>query len=86
MDAVGKSPGRHVLEDATGATIFLGSHSDNPLALGCREASVSGDALFQDAMINQFVPRAYPFTSLWGPDATIQDVCETLPDDSDMIR
>ena len=86
MDAVGKSPGRHVLEDATGATIFLGRHSDNPLALGCREASDSGDALFQDAMINQFVPRTYPFTSLWGPDATIQDVCETLPDDPDMIR
>lgn len=37
-------------------------------------------------MINQFVPRTYPFTSLWGPDATSQDVCETLPDDSDMIR
>ncbi|KAI9367276.1 fungal-specific transcription factor domain-containing protein [Aspergillus egyptiacus] len=80
------SPGRHVLEDATGATIYLGSHSDSPLALGCREASVTGDLLLHSAMLNQFVPRTYPFTSLWGPDATTKDVCETLPDDSDMIR
>ena len=36
--------------------------------------------------MDQFVPRAYPFTNLWGSDAAIKDVCETLPDDSDMIR
>ncbi|KAJ0425113.1 fungal-specific transcription factor domain-containing protein [Aspergillus carlsbadensis] len=78
--------GRHVVEDATGATIFLGGHSDTPLALGCREALGSGNMMLRNAMTDQFVPHAYPFTSLWGPDATAKEVCETLPDDSDIIR
>ncbi len=81
-----KSPGGHFVEDATGATIFLGSHSDTPLALGCRQAATAGDAMLHEAMMDQFVPRAYPFTSLWGPDAAMKEVCETLPDDSDTIR
>ncbi|KAL4901102.1 hypothetical protein BDW74DRAFT_182198 [Aspergillus multicolor] len=83
-----KSPGRHVVEDATGATIFLGSHSDAPLALGCREAGSSGlgDSVLDDALMAQFVPRAYPFTSLWRPDASTKDISRTLPDDSDVIR
>ncbi|KAL2845652.1 fungal-specific transcription factor domain-containing protein [Aspergillus pseudoustus] len=80
------SAGRHVVEDATGATIFLGGHSDTPLALGCREALGSGDLMLQNAMADQFVPRAYPFTNLWGPDATVKEVCASLPDDSDIIR
>lgn len=42
--------------------------------------------MLQSAMMDQFVPRAYPFTNLWGMDATAQNVCETLPDDSDIIR
>ncbi|KAF9887016.1 hypothetical protein FE257_010632 [Aspergillus nanangensis] len=79
------SPGRYVVEDATGATIYLGSHSDTPLALGCRQASTE-DLRLHDAMIDQFVPRAYPFTNLWGAEATAKDVCETLPEDSDIIR
>ncbi|KAK1142525.1 hypothetical protein N8T08_007499 [Aspergillus melleus] len=81
-----KSPGRYCIEDATGATLYLGSHSDTPLALGCRQASDRGDFLLHEAMANQFVPRAYPFTSLWGPEATTADICETLPEDADMIR
>ncbi|KAL4982020.1 fungal-specific transcription factor domain-containing protein [Aspergillus falconensis] len=83
-----KSPGRHVVEDATGATIFLGSHSDAPLALGCRETSASGTGgrMLDDVTMAQFVPRAYPFTSLWGPDATVEEVCETLPEETDLIR
>lgn len=81
-----KSPGRHVVEDATGATIFLGGNSDTPLALGCREAFTSGDSMVHEAIINQLVPRAYPFTSLWGPEASVKDVCETLPDESDIMR
>ncbi|GAB1195213.1 hypothetical protein APSETT444_004468 [Aspergillus pseudonomiae] len=81
-----KSPGRYFVEDATGATIYLGSHSDTPLALGCRRASAAGDTMLHDALIDQFVPRAYPFTNLWGAEATAKDVCETLPDDSDIIR
>ncbi|KAK4031515.1 fungal-specific transcription factor domain-containing protein [Parachaetomium inaequale] len=76
-----KPPGRHFVEDATGATIFLGSHSDTPLALGCRQAATPGDA-----MVDHFVPRAYPFTNLWGSGAAVKEVCETLPDDSDTIR
>ncbi|KAL4896213.1 Zn(II)2Cys6 transcription factor [Aspergillus ambiguus] len=83
-----KSPGRYVVEDATGATIYLGRHSDAPLALGCRQtpAATAGDLSLHDALIDQCVPRAYPFTNLWGPDTTVHDVCETLPDDSDIIR
>ncbi|KAK3899408.1 hypothetical protein C8A05DRAFT_36980 [Staphylotrichum tortipilum] len=81
-----KSPGQHFVEDATGATIFLGSHSDTPLALGCRQAATESDAALHAAMLDQFVPRAYPFTNLWGLDAATQEVCETLPDDSDTIR
>ncbi|KAL4994250.1 fungal-specific transcription factor domain-containing protein [Aspergillus recurvatus] len=84
----GKSPGRHVVEDATGATIFLGSHSDAPLALGCRETSASGSGgrMLDDVIMAQFVPRAYPFTCLWGPDATVEEVCQTLPEETDLIR
>ncbi|KAE8371564.1 fungal-specific transcription factor domain-containing protein [Aspergillus bertholletiae] len=81
-----KSPGRYFVEDATGATIYLGSHSDTPLALGCRRASAAGDMMLHDALIDQFVPRTYPFTNLWGSEATAKNVCETLPDDSDIIR
>ncbi|PLB50369.1 Zn(II)2Cys6 transcription factor [Aspergillus steynii IBT 23096] len=81
-----KSPGRYCVEDATGATLYLGSHSDTPLALGCRQASAMDDTMLYGAMANQFVPRAYPFTSLWGPEATAADICETLPEDSDVIR
>lgn len=82
----GKSPGRHVVEEATGATIFLGSRSDAPLALGCRETSASGlgSRMLDEVTMAQFVPRAYPFTSLWGPDATVEEVCETLPDEADL--
>ncbi|KAL5358430.1 fungal-specific transcription factor domain-containing protein [Aspergillus floccosus] len=83
-----KSPGRYVVEDATGATIYLGRHSDAPLALGCRQtaSATAGDLSLHDALIDQCVPRAYPFTNLWGAEATVRDVCETLPDDSDVIR
>ncbi|KAI3083226.1 transcriptional regulator family: Fungal Specific TF [Aspergillus niger] len=84
-----KSPGRYVVEDATGATIYLGRHADAPLALGCRQTTMSamtGDLSLQDALINQCMPRAYPFINLWGADATVSDVCQTLPEDSDVIR
>ncbi|PYH70323.1 Zn(II)2Cys6 transcription factor [Aspergillus vadensis CBS 113365] len=84
-----KSPGRYVVEDATGATIYLGRHADAPLALGCRQTTMSamaGDLSLQDVLINQCMPRAYPFINLWGAEATLSDVCQTLPEDSDVIR
>lgn len=81
-----KSPGRYYVEDATGATIYLGSRSDAPLVLGCHQPAATGDFMLQSAMIDHFVPRAYPFTNLWGVDTTFQDVCKTLPDDPDIIR
>ncbi|PYH32570.1 Zn(II)2Cys6 transcription factor [Aspergillus neoniger CBS 115656] len=84
-----KSPGRYVVEDATGATIYLGRHADAPLALGCRQTTISamtGDLSLQDVLINQCMPRAYPFINLWGAEATLSDVCQTLPEDSDVIR
>lgn len=80
-----KSPGKHFVEDATGATIFLGSHSDPPVALGCRQAG--SDPIFNDAMLSdQLVPRTYPFTNLWKQEPGAGEICETLPDESDIIR
>lgn len=82
---IAKSPGKHFVEDATGATIFLGSHSDPPVALGCRQPG--NDSMVNDAMVlDQLVPRAYPFTNLWKPEPGAGEICETLPDDSDIIR
>lgn len=81
-----KSTGRQVIEDATGATIFLGSHSDFPSVLGCHEPEMEWENLVSDMMMERFVPRAYPFTNLWGSRATARDVCVTLPDDEDIIR
>ncbi|KAJ5536016.1 hypothetical protein N7513_009202 [Penicillium frequentans] len=82
---VPRSPGKNFVEDATGATIFLGSHSDPPAALGCRNAPGDG-VLSDDLFLDQIAPRAYPFTSMWGPDAGAADICWTLPDDSDIVR
>jgi hypothetical protein len=66
--AQGKSTGKHFVEDATGATIFLGSHSDIPAALGCRRPS-RDMSITVALVLDQLVPRTYPFTSLWGPGA-----------------
>ncbi|KAJ5779104.1 Transcription factor [Penicillium paradoxum] len=80
-----KSPGKHFVEDATGATIFLGSHSDPPVALGCRQAG--NDSMLNDSiLLDQLVPRTYPFTNLWKPEPGAGEICETLPDESDIIR
>ncbi|KAJ6149883.1 Transcription factor [Penicillium samsonianum] len=80
-----KYPGKHFVEDATGATIFLGSHSDPPVALGCRQAG--SDPMLNDAMLlDQLVPRTYPFTNLWKQEPGAGEICETLPDESDIIR
>ncbi|PYH75716.1 hypothetical protein BO82DRAFT_323556, partial [Aspergillus uvarum CBS 121591] len=82
-----KAPGQQVVEEATGATIFLGRHADFPSVLGCREPQLAQEQLLQDAMMDDGgVPRAYPFTGLWGPQATSREVCETLPDDEDILR
>ncbi|KGO57839.1 hypothetical protein PEX1_019770 [Penicillium expansum] len=71
--------------DATGATIFLGSHSDPPVALGYRKAG--SDPILNDAMLlDQLVPRTYPFTNLWKQEPGAGEICETLPDESDIIR
>ncbi|KAK3695728.1 Zn(II)2Cys6 transcription factor [Podospora appendiculata] len=85
-----KPRGRRFIEGATGATIFLGAGSDPPLALGCiPEAQTHGDDMpFDIGMImpDQLAPRTYPFTNLWTPEASLPDVCRTLPDDLDIIR
>ena len=79
-----QSLGRNFVEESTGATIFLGNHSDPPAALGCRKV---GDTIIPDALLlEQVMPRTYPFTSLWGPGADAAEICGTLPDDSDIIR
>lgn len=79
-----QSLGRNFVEESTGATIFLGNHSDPPAALGCRKV---GDTIIPDALLlEQVMPRTYPFTSLWGPDVDAAEICGTLPDDSDIIR
>lgn len=83
--ALAKAPGMHFLEDATGATIFLGRHSDIPAALGCRQ-SPGGTTINDPFILDQVVPRTYPFTSLWGADAGPNEICRTLPEDVDIMR
>lgn len=83
--ALAKSPGMHFLEDATGATIFLGCHSDIPASLGCRQSS--GSTTINDSFVlDHVVPKTYPFTSLWGADAGPNEICRTLPEDVDIMR
>ncbi|KAE8354642.1 fungal-specific transcription factor domain-containing protein [Aspergillus coremiiformis] len=81
-----KSPGRCSVEDSTGSTVYLGSKSDTPPASGCPRPSAAVNMMLHDTLIDQAVPRAYPFTDMWGPEPTLKSVCETLPDDSDTIR
>jgi len=37
-------------------------------------------------MPEQLAPRTYPFTNLWTAEASLRDVCRTLPHNSDIIR
>ena len=75
-------PGRHVIENETGAAIYLGPRSDTTMALGCTEYTAGGMITGTEL----FVPRAFPFTNLWEPHVDIKEVCQALPGDSDMIR
>ncbi|KAF2743849.1 hypothetical protein M011DRAFT_508173 [Sporormia fimetaria CBS 119925] len=76
------SLGTHFVEDSTGATIFLGSYSDPPLALGCHRA---GDGGIGVAILEQLMPRAYPFTDIWRPAVRDEGACQALPEDSDVL-
>ena len=80
--------GEHVIEAATGATIFLGSHSDPPLVLGCRPRPEEGAGPVDSSIScpDQLAPKAYPFASLWAPDTSLSEIARVLPDDSDIIR
>ncbi|KAJ5623789.1 Transcription factor [Penicillium lagena] len=70
------SPGKLFFEDTTGATVYLGSHSDPPATLGLNDA----------ILIDQLAARTYPFTNLWRPGAGALEICQTLPDDENIIR
>lgn len=74
--------GARFFEETTGATIYLGSHSDPPLALGCR---AGGDAI-DGALLDQLMPRTYPFSDLWRPAVRAEEICQALPGDSDILR
>lgn len=80
-----KSSGRHFVEDATGATIYLGSHSDIPATLGLRQPN-SDAGIGETLLFDQLVPRTYPFANLWGAQAGAGEICQSLPEDSDIIR
>lgn len=82
--SISKSPGRHFVEDSTGATIFVGSHSDPPVILGCRQLS-SGDIL-DASILDQLAPKTYPFSNIWRPDIGLSEICQALPDDADILR
>lgn len=93
------SNGKQFVEEATGATIFLGKRADPPLSLGCYQdpspiflggdlgpngpAGPEGGGRIHEV---QLTPRTYPFTNLWTPEAKLGDVCRTLPCQSDIIR
>lgn len=80
--------GEHVIEAATGATLFLGSHSDPPSVLGCRPKPEEGAGPVDPSIScsDQLAPKAYPFASLWAPDTSLSEISGVLPDDSDIIR
>jgi hypothetical protein len=79
-----RSSGRHVVEDSTGATIYLGSNSEPALLLGCREGLDYG-AMEWDSL-GKLAATTYPFANVWGGDVRISDVLHTLPAHSDMMR
>lgn len=81
--ASGTSPGTRFVEDTTGATIFLGSHSDPPLVLGCRRA---GEGEMGSALLDQMMPKTYPFADLWRTAVRPEEICQALPNDSDVLR
>lgn len=83
--------GRRFIEGASGAAIFLGGRADPPATLGCNDDDPprsSEDGLYLDNIMQpeHFAPRTYPFTNLWTAEASLPDVCRTLPHNSDIIR
>lgn len=82
--------GRRYIEGASGAAIFLGGRADPPVTLGCHDdplrISEDGLSLENIMMPEQLAPRTYPFTNLWTAEASLRDVCRTLPHNSDIIR
>ncbi|KAK3947105.1 hypothetical protein QBC32DRAFT_355458 [Pseudoneurospora amorphoporcata] len=90
--------GKQFVEEATGATIFLGKRADPPLSLGCFQDPAPLFSLGGDGGLNgpggagarhhevQLTPQTYPFTNLWTSEAKLGDVCRTLPCQSDIIR
>ncbi|KAK3500500.1 hypothetical protein B0T13DRAFT_510616 [Neurospora crassa] len=99
LEATSLFRGKHFVEEATGATIFLGRRADPPLSLGCFQDPATLFSPGGDAGLNgqggtggvrhhqvQLTPRTYPFTNLWTPEAKLGDVCRTLPCQSDIIR
>lgn len=80
--------GDHVVEVATGATIFLGKRSDPALVLGCRPRpeQIGSPIELDMSSPDQLAPKTYPFSSLWAPDASLSEIARALPDDSDIIR
>lgn len=83
--------GRRYIEGASGAAIFLGGRADPPATLGCHDDNTVRsleDGLYLDNIMQpeHFAPRTYPFTNLWTAEASLPDVCRTLPHNSDIIR
>lgn len=78
------SPGKYFIEDLTGATIFLGSKSDPPSILGCRQ--VSSDDTLDASILDQLAPKTYPFANLWTPDIRLSEIISALPDDAGIMR
>ncbi|KAK3952696.1 hypothetical protein QBC32DRAFT_135921 [Pseudoneurospora amorphoporcata] len=99
LESAPLSRGKHFVEEATGATIFLGKRADPPLSLGCFRDPAPLLSLGGDVALNgsggggasrhhqvQLTPRTYPFANLWTPEAKLGDVCRTLPCPTDIIR
>ncbi|GAD99121.1 Zn(II)2Cys6 transcription factor [Paecilomyces variotii No. 5] len=78
-----KSSGRQFVEDCTGATIFVGGHSDPPVILGCRQPSSD---ILDASIFDQLAPKTYPFSNIWRPDIRLSEICQALPDDVDILR
>ncbi|PGH18233.1 hypothetical protein AJ79_00572 [Helicocarpus griseus UAMH5409] len=79
-----KRGGRQVVENATGARIYLGSDAEPALLLGCRHDVDYGMPGLDT--LGQLAPTTYPFANIWRPEVSLSEIFQTLPSDSDVMR
>lgn len=77
------TPGKFCIDTVTGATIFLGSHSDPPSVLGCVQPLSDSVHTLNGLLPDYLMPKTYAFENIWA-EVSVPIVCRTLPSDSDI--